>query len=233
MKEPLVMLPGTLCDDALFKHQIEGLKKFADCQIGNISSADDLKLVASNIIEKVNGNFALLGLSYGGIIAFEIWRQVPNRVNRMILLNTNHKKPSDETRANQQRFLGMSVLDEFREVTTDFLKDAMLHPDHAKDLELRQIILNMAIKTGRVNFTKQIKAQLNRPDSTVDLPNISCPTLVITGKQDKVCTPEIHKEIARLIPNASLRIINNCGHLSTLEQPGIVNHTIIDWWENT
>lgn len=230
MKEPLIMIPGTLCDANLFKHQLEGLKDLAACQVGDISSADDLGKVASNIIEKIEGNFSILGLSYGGIIAFEMWRQAPQRIKRLILLNTNHKEPSETTRANQQRFLGMSALGEFREITTDFLKDAMLHPDHAENAELRKTILTMALNTGRDNFFKQIKAQLNRPDSTSDLPNIKCPTLVITGKQDKVCTPKIHQEIARLIPNSSLKLIEKCGHLSTLEQPEKVNQIIRKWW---
>lgn len=230
MKEPLIMIPGTLCDELLFKCQTEELKDLADCQVADHSSSDDLKKVASNIIEKVNGNFSILGLSYGGIIAFEIWRQAPQRVKRLILLNTNHRKPSETTRANQQRFLGMSALGEFREITTDFLKDAMLHPDHAKKPEFRETILAMALNTGQANFFKQIKAQLNRPDSISDLPNIQCPTLVMTGKQDKVCTPEIHQEIAQLIPKSSLEIIEKCGHLSTMEQPKVVNRIIRNWW---
>ena len=230
MKESLVMIPGTLCDATLFKHQLEGLKDLAACQVGDISSADDLKKVASNIIEKIEGNFSILGLSYGGIIAIEIWRQARERINRLILLNTNHRKPSEATRANQQRFLGMSALGEFREITTDFLKDAMLYPEHAKDATLRKTILDMALNTGRTNFFRQIKAQLNRPDSTPDLPNITCPTLIITGKEDKVCTPKIHREMANLIPNSTLKIIEKCGHLSTLEQPEKVNRIIQEWW---
>ncbi len=225
------MIPGTLCDETLFKYQLTGLKDIADCRIGDHSSSDDLKEVASNIIAEIQGGFSILGRSYGGIIAFEIWRQVPERVNRLILLNTNHRKPSESTRAIQQRFLGMSALGEFREITTDFLKDAMLHPDHAKNGELRKTILAMAINTGRSNFFKQIKAQLNRPDSTSDLPNIQCPTLVMTGRQDKVCTPQIHKDITQLIPKATLELIEKCGHLSTLEQPERVNRIIRDWWK--
>jgi len=230
MKDPLMMIPGTLCDHTLFKHQVEGLKDLADCHIGNISSSDDLKIVAANIIAQINGDFSILGLSYGGIIAFEIWRQVPTRINKMILLNTNHREASEATREKQQRFLGMSMIGEFREITTDFLKDAMLHPDHAKLPEMRDAILKMALNTGEENFYRQIKAQLGRPDSTKDLSNIKCPTLVMTGMEDKVCTPEIHKEIAQLIPNSKLVIIEKCGHLSTMEQPDEVNRNIVNWW---
>ena len=226
------MIPGTLCDAALFRHQLSGLKEIADCQVADNSSANTLVEVAANILATVQGSFSIMGLSYGGIIAFEMWRQAAERIERMILLNTNYKKPSDTTRANQQRFLGMSVLGEFREITTDFLKDAMLHPRHAKQPKMREAVLQMALRTGKAAFFNQIKAQLNRPDSTKDLPHIQCPTLIMTGRQDKVCTPVLHYEMAGLIPNSQLTIIENCGHLSTLEQPKEVNQIIKDWWRN-
>lgn len=230
MRKPLVMLPGTLCDEMLFQHQLDDLNDLANCQVGNISSSDNLQKVASNVLQSIKGKFSIMGLSYGGIIAFEIWRQAPDRIEKLILLNTNHQKPSETTKINQQRFLGMSALGEFREITTDFLKDAMLHPDNAKNIALRETILQMALNTGRDAFFKQIKAQLNRPDSTKDLPNIQCPTLIITGRQDKVCTPALHEEMTALIPNSMLAIIENCGHLSTLEQPDEVNRIIRNWW---
>ena len=230
MLEPLLMIPGTLCDALLFKHQMEALADLAECRVVKHSSSSDLKQVAADILATVEGNFAIMGLSYGGIIAFEMWRQAPERITKMILLNTNHQKPSATTRAKQQQFLGMSALGEFREVTTDFLKDAMLHPKHASQPEMREIVLQMALNTGKDAFFNQVKAQLNRPDSTTDLPNIDCPVLIMTGQQDSVCTPKLHEEMAELIPNSTLFLIEECGHLSTLEQPKIVNSLIRNWW---
>lgn len=230
MKLPLILLPGTLCDATLFKHQKAALSDLADCIDADHSSSDDLGEVAADILNSVEGNLAIMGLSYGGIIAFEIWRQAPERVKKLILLNTNYKKPSEKTRAIQQRFLGMSQLGAFRKITTDFLKDAMLHPKHATQPEMRELVLQMALNTGREKFFKQIKAQLNRPDSTPDLPKIQCPTLIMTGREDSVCTPELHREMADLIPNSTLEIIEECGHLSTLEQPQKVNEVIRQWW---
>ncbi len=232
MCAPLLMIPGTLCDKTLFEPQIAALSDLAHCQVVNHSVSDELSAVGQRILSEVEGSFAVMGLSYGGIIAFELWRQAPQRITKMILLNTNHRLPSDQTRATQQRFLGMSALGEFRHITTDFLKDVMLHPKHAAMPYFREIVLKMAMNTGTDSFFKQIKAQLNRPDSTPDLPHITCPVLVITGREDKVCTPEIHQEMANLIPNATLQIIEECGHLSTLEQPEIVNQLIRKWWLN-
>ena len=230
MNETLLMIPGTLCDASLFKYQITGLQAIANCKVVSNSSSDDLQEVAAHILSETLGNFSVMGLSYGGIIAFELWRQAPERINKLILMDTNHKKPSEKTRMTQQRFIGMSYLGEFREITTHFLKDTLLHPDHAKELEMRETVLNMALNVGRDAFFNQVKAQLARPDSSKDLPNIKCPTLIIVGRQDLVCPIELHEEMATLIPNSTLKIIDNCGHLSTLEQPDVVNEIIKKWW---
>ena len=171
-----------------------------------------------------------MGLSYGGIIAFELLRQAPERINKLILMNTNYKKPSEQTQINQQRFIGMAYLGQFKEITSEILIDAMLHPKNAQKQELRETVLNMALNVGIDGFFNQVKAQLGRPDSTKDLQNIKCPTLIITGREDNICPLKLHEDMAEAIPNSTLKVIEECGHLSTLEQPNLVNNTIIDWW---
>jgi pimeloyl-ACP methyl ester carboxylesterase len=233
MKEKLIMIPGTLCDDNLFKYQTEGLKDLVDCHVACNSSASSLKQVAKNILEKQTGSFSIIGLSYGGIIAFELLRQAPERINKLVLMNTNYKEPSEQTRINQQRFIGMAYLGQFKEITSEILIDAMLHPKNAEKQELRETILNMALNVGIDGFFNQVKAQLGRPDSTKDLQNIKCPTLIITGREDNICPLKLHEDMAEAIPNSTLKVIEECGHLSTLEQPNLVNNTIIDWWIKT
>ncbi|MCA9903849.1 MAG: alpha/beta fold hydrolase, partial [Anaerolineae bacterium] len=118
---------------------------------------------------------------------------------------------------------------EFREITTDFLKDVMLHPDHQRDLDLRRRVLAMAENIGTQGFINQVRAQLARPDSLPYLHEIRCPTLVLTGREDLVCPISLHEEMAQRIPNARLVIVEHCGHLSTLEQPEIVTAALRDW----
>ena len=158
-------------------------------------------------------------------------RQAPDRIKKLILLNTNYKKPSEQTKINQQRFIGMAYLGEFKEITSTILIDAMLHPINAKKKALRATVLDMAINIGVDGFYNQVKAQLARPDSTSDLKKIQCPTLIITGREDIICPLELHEEMAEAIPNSTLNIIEKCGHLSTLEQPQLVNNVIINWWK--
>jgi pimeloyl-ACP methyl ester carboxylesterase len=149
----------------------------------------------------------------------------------MILLNTNYKAPALATRTNQERWVGMAFLGRFEEVTTDILTDMMLHPNHAQDPAMRALLLQMARSVGKEGFIRQVKAQLGRPDSTADLPHITCPVLLITGRQDNICPVALHEEMAALLPQAHLEVIEQCGHLSTLEQPQAVNRLIRRWWQ--
>ena len=230
MNEKLIMIPGTLCDEALFKYQKKDLASAADSYVADTCSSASLKQVAENILKTYSGDLYIMGLSYGGIIAFELLRQAPKRIKKLILLDTNHRKPSEQTKINMQRFVGMAYLGNFEEVTTCILTDAMLHPKSAQKKELRDTVLNMAMNVGVDGFFNQVKAQLARPDSTNDLYNIMCPTLIIAGKDDAICPIELHEEMAEAIPNSTLNIIEECGHLSTLEQPDLVSKAIINWW---
>jgi pimeloyl-ACP methyl ester carboxylesterase len=125
----------------------------------------------------------------------------------------------------------MACLGKFEEVTTDILTDLMLHPNHAQDPAMRALLLQMARSVGKEGFIRQVKAQLGRPDSTADLQHITCPVLLITGRQDNICPVALHEEMAALLPQAHLEVVEQCGHLSTLEQPQTVTRLIRQWWQ--
>lgn len=226
---PLVLLPGTLCSAALFAHQVEHLADIAAPRVIDVHLQDTLPAVARYVLEQVDGQFAAVGLSYGGIVAFELWRQAPERIVKLALLNTNPRAASAEMRQRQQRFVGMAHGGEFRSITTDFLKDAMLHPDHRQNRALRDLVLRMAEQIGVQGFVNTVKAQLARPDSLPDLPRITCPTLVLSGCEDTVVPAAVHIEMVNALPNARLVMVERCGHLSALEQPEIVTAALRDW----
>ena len=66
-------------------------------------------------------------------------------------------------------------------------------------------------------------ALIGRPDNRPFLPTVTCPTLVLVGREDALTPVELSQEIAAGIPGARLEIVPGCGHLSTLEQPAAVN----------
>jgi len=228
-KLPLLLLPGTLCDATLFEHQLANLTDVASPWVVDVHHQDNLRDVAQYVLQQVEGDFAVAGLSYGGIVAFALWRQASQRIVKIALLNTNPYAAAPQTRETQQRFVGMAQLGQFKAITTDFLKDVMLHPDHQKNLALREKVLRMAETIGISGFINEVKAQLARPDAMPDLPNIPCPTLVLTGREDRVVPLATHEAMNAALPNSRLVIVEHCGHLSTMEQPQIVTQALHDW----
>jgi pimeloyl-ACP methyl ester carboxylesterase len=89
----------------------------------------------------------------------------------------------------------------------------------------------MVMETGPEAFVRQLMAIMSRPDSRPLLASIRCPTLVLVGDADVATPPELNKEIAAGIPGATLTIVPDCGHLSTLEQPEAVNAALAEWLE--
>jgi pimeloyl-ACP methyl ester carboxylesterase len=219
---PLVLLPGTLCTGLLWLHQIKALGDIAEPVVVDVAQHDDMGAVAQHIFEVMPAPFAVAGLSYGGIIAFELWRQNPAAISHMLLLNTTPLPVTQQKRDYQQHLVQMAHSGNFREVTTDHLKDAMLHPEHQKNMTMRAQVLAMAEEVGVQGFVNQITAQIKRPDSRPTLPTITCPTLVLTGDSDRLCPPHLHQAMAEQIPDATLQIVPNCGHLSAMEQPEAV-----------
>jgi len=89
----------------------------------------------------------------------------------------------------------------------------------------------MGLRLGHDVFTRQSFALRDRPDSTDTLTTIDCPTLVLCGDEDRLCSPDLHKEMASRLPSAKLEVVANCGHLSTLEQPEATSEALRTWLE--
>ena len=95
-----------------------------------------------------------------------------------------------------------------------------------KSLVVSPLKWKLAMDLGADVFRSQSLALRSRIDSAPTLSTITCPTLVMCGDEDRLCPPAYHKYMAAEIPNARLRVIENCGHLSSLEQPDAVTQEL-------
>jgi pimeloyl-ACP methyl ester carboxylesterase len=106
----------------------------------------------------------------------------------------------------------------------------LVHPDRLKgDKKLTTAIVNMAERVGQDAFQRQQKAIMARLDSRDGLRRIKCPTLALCGRQDSLTPVEVHEEMAGTIDHARLAIIEDCGHMSTMEQPQAVTALLRNW----
>lgn len=229
-REHLVLLPGMMCDQRQWRPQIDALRPYcASISVADTTRSDTLEGIARTVLADAPERFALAGLSMGGLLAFEIWRQAPERVNRLALLNANARQEDDARRAARQALLARVLRGELREVVVDSLKPGYLAASHRQDRELLRLILAMAMDLGDEAFVRQSRAVGGRADSVATLPTISVPTLVLCGQEDRICPVGFHELMHERIANSRLAVLENCGHLSTLERPDRVNEEFVRW----
>jgi pimeloyl-ACP methyl ester carboxylesterase len=228
---PLLLLPGTLCDAELWKHQTQYLADIATPSVGDLTRDDSIAAMAERALEAAPPHFVLAGLSMGAIVASEIMRRAPERVIALALLNTNPAGPDHSQVAVWREEIRMVQSGLFAELVEDRWIPSLLRASGSRGISLRDAIRRMAHNVGPQSYVRQLRAQIGRPDSWSSLAAIACPTLVLGGRQDTLCSPALHAAIAAAIPNARLAIIEDCGHLSTREQPEAVTALLRDWLE--
>lgn len=227
-KPPLILLPGLLCDAALWAHQTNTLADIADITVADMTHDDSIEGMADRILGTAPETFALAGLSMGGYAAQEIIRQAPGRVERLALLDTSAHADSPEQKETRKAFLKQLEVGDFKGVTSRLLP-LLIHQDRFDDAALVASVKASAAAVGQDAYIRQQRAIMARPDGRKDLQNIPCPTLVLCGRQDALTPLALHEEMAEKIPNASLVVIEDCGHLSPLEQPYAVSAVMRYW----
>lgn len=225
----LVLVPGLLCDALLWRDQVAALEGEFKCWVADHTRTETLSGVAADVLRDAPfERFALAGLSMGGYVALEIMRQAGHRVERLALLDTSARADTAEQRARREGLIALARRGRFIGVTQALLP-LFIHRDRLDDQKLVDTVREMAKNIGRDGFIRQELAILSRPDSRALLPSIACPTLVLCGRQDAITPLDRHEEIASGIPGATLRVIEECGHLSTLEKPAEVSQALWRW----
>ncbi len=227
-KTTLILLPGQLCDAALWESQRRALADIADITIADLTRDDTIGAMAKRVLATAPPRFALCGLSLGGYVAFEIIRRAPVRVTHLGLINTSARADIAAQSDRRERSWRAARIGAFKGVTPRFLP-TIIHPDHAADPAIAQIVLEMTERVGRVAFEFQQHAAIGREDSRALLSTIHCPTLVIGGRDDRVTPPALQEEIAAGISGARLDILESCGHLAPIERADAVNRLMRDW----
>jgi pimeloyl-ACP methyl ester carboxylesterase len=227
-KIPLVLLPGLLCDAALWAAQVAALSDIADPSVADLSRDDSLAAMARRVLSAAPARFALAGLSMGGYVAQEIMRRSPERVTRLALLDTSARADAPERAAQRRGFIELAHKGQFKGIQPRMLP-VYLHPDHLQDKAITDAVLAMAERVGKDAFLRQQQAIMNRPDGREDLKRIAVPTLVLCGRDDQATPYEHNAEIAGLIPGATFVAIDRCGHLSTMERPAEVSAALRRW----
>ncbi|MEK9723798.1 MAG: alpha/beta fold hydrolase [Rhodospirillaceae bacterium] len=229
-KTDLVLLPGLMCDGALWDFVVPGLADVATPHHGNLFADDTVAGMAARVLAEAPGRFALAGFSMGGYIAREIAHAAPERVSHLALMNTSAAGSTPATRRRNGRVLAALATRPFTGLAPTSIRQA-LHPDRAGDAALTRHIQAMARRLGGEVFARQMR--LDRADGHHRLAEIRCPTLVVASDADRLRSVADAERLAAGIPGARLEIVADCGHMTPLERPEALAGLLRDWLKET
>ncbi|WP_170410125.1 alpha/beta fold hydrolase [Ruegeria atlantica] len=229
---PLIFLPGMMCDARLFGPQINALSGSRPVMTFPLSVHDSVQAMADDLLKNAPHEFALAGLSMGGIVAMEVLRQAPERVSQLALLDTNPRAEMPEVKARRAPQMAAVREGKLRSVMRDEMKPSYL-ADGPNQGAILDLCMAMATDLGPDVFLLQSQALMDRPDQTNTLKAFTGKALVLCGREDRLCPVERHQLMHDLLPNSALEIIDGAGHLPTLEQPQKTTAALIRWLEDT
>jgi pimeloyl-ACP methyl ester carboxylesterase len=226
----LILLPGLLCDAALWAPQVSALADRANVWIADLTRHDTIAGMAAAVLREAPAErFALAGLSMGGYVAQEMMRQAPRRVHGLALLDTRARPDEPEETERRRALMELAQHERGFVPVTNRMLPLLVHPSRVTDEPLVRTIREMAERVGLAAYLRQQTAIIARPDFRPSLPSVRCPTLVLCGREDALTPLAFHEEIAAVIPGAQLHVVEACGHLSTLERPEEVNAALGAW----
>jgi pimeloyl-ACP methyl ester carboxylesterase len=168
----------------------------------------------------------ICGLSMGGYIALNAIQRYSNRFAGLILCDTQCS--ADTTEGKEKRYT--SIKDIESNGTSGFMdgmiKNLFAESTYSNNNALVEEVRSLMLTSSAESVTKTLKALAERWETCSSLQEVTVPTLIICGKEDKITPPEKAEYMNQHIKGSELAIIEKAGHLSTLEQPAEVNSRI-------
>lgn len=229
MRHTLFLLPGLLCDERVWQHQLEHLSDLVDVRVANFRDMDSFDTMAGAVLAEAPDRFYLAGHSMGGRVAMQILNTVPERVIKLALMDTGIHPPRPGEQEKRQVLIDLALQKGMQELARAWGMP-MVHPDRHQDTAFMQALFDMVESNTVESYQKQIHALLSRPDARPFLTKAPKGSLVLCGREDNWAPPSQHEAIAQALPDKpKVVLIEHSGHMSTMEQPQAVTRAMREW----
>lgn len=228
MAEPLVLLPGMMCDARVWATQLTVLSYERPVTIAPVCAGERIEEIASELLSALPSKFALCGHGMGGVIALELIRRAPERVARLALIGTNPLSDTPQEAADREpRMIGAksgrfdAMLE--TEILPRYVGQGPRRPHAMAELQ------EMAQSMGADVYARQERAMQRRRDQQATLRRITQPTLILAGDEDQIVPLKRQEFLAELVPYAKLGVLRGVGHMTMLEDPEGTTEAIYTW----
>jgi len=168
----------------------------------------------------------LCGVSMGGYIALRTYELIPDRINGLILSDSQHK--ADDNLAKQKRFDSIQALLRYgrRPFALGFIDNLLAKKSIEAHPELVEFIKSSIRRNSIRGICATQLALASRTDSSALLAKINVPTLLLRGEEDKITPKAVMEEMHTAIAGSKFIEIPGTGHLPNLEDPLAFNKEI-------
>ena len=241
---PIVLIHGFPLSHEMWTHQIEVLKNVYrvvafDLRGQGRSEAGDgqftLEFLLDDLIALLDHleirQAVLCGLSMGGYMCLRTAERNPERVSGLILCDTKSEADSNETKLARSASIRAIKRNGIGAYAEAFLKGA-LSPTSLKDRDVMETATKIVQQNQALGLCGTLLALAGRTDTTLFLPKIEVPTLILVGEQDTITPPEHSRRMQSMIQNSELHIIPQAGHMTNMENPTIFNTHLIKFLQD-
>lgn len=231
--DPLLLIPGLMCNEAVWDPVIPWLSPLVSCRVVDHGVANSLPLMAQQLLRDAPARFALAGHSMGARVAIEVFRQAPERVSRIALLDSGHLplplgEAGEQEKEKRHQLLHIARTQGVRSMARVWVQ-GMVHPQRLSDAALIESIVQMFERKTSEIFAAQIQVLLDRPDARPVLQALDVPTLIACGDQDLWAPVAQHQAMQALVPHAVLEVISDAGHMAPMERPQATAEVLLRW----
>lgn len=221
---PLVLIPGFMLDHGMWSDVAHDLAALGPLSYADPCHATSIEDMAAQTLATAPERFVAIGFSMGGYVAREMQRQAPERIMALVLAATSAR---GDTELEFQRKAGMAHADPslFAGLSRTSIRRS-LAPSSQGDGDLIERIHAMSVRLGGNLLRRQLL--FRRSGDVASLHQISCPTLIVAGLQDRLRSLEEAEELAQHIPGATIASVDT-GHMVPLEAPATFARLVADF----
>ncbi|WP_133131403.1 alpha/beta fold hydrolase [Legionella yabuuchiae] len=229
MFKDLLLIPGSLSTSELWHQNIDVLQKqFTNIHHMDVCNSNSITDMAKRHLSSAPEKFSIVSFSMGGYIALELFQFIPDHIENFVIINGGARELCQRGKDERQRSVELVEKGRFDFLVNRIFKNSI--DNEEKQAAIIPLLKKMAYEIGPENYVKQLRSMINKHEQEPLLSKITCPTLIITAKKDRVMPNERAEHMANHIANAELVYLEDCGHMAMLEQPEKINQLLINWF---
>lgn len=241
-KIPVVFLHGFPFNKSMWDNQLETFKEThrfiavdfrSFGQSTNDDSALSMDVLADDLIGFLNAlklrQVIICGLSMGGFVALNAITRYPERFAALILCDTNCVADKPEQKEKRYKTIEEIEKNGISKFSATFLDSLFADDTYSTNKQLVGKINADILANSPEVIMNGLKALAMRTETCSSLGKIAVPTLIICGREDEITPLEQSEFMNKHMKNATLKVIENAGHLSNMEQPEAFNAELLEF----